>query len=79
MGVRTNAICMILHVLARPGAAPIGFQLSADVFCLLFWLRHGRHAGASETGGRRKGYRQGRIAAAAAASSTGDAKGNYFP
>lgn len=38
LDVRTNAICMILHVLARPGAAPIGFQLSAYVFCLLFWL-----------------------------------------
>lgn len=45
LDVRTNAICMILHVLARPGAAPIGFQLSVYVFCLLFWLRHGRHAG----------------------------------
>lgn len=36
LDVRTNAICMILHVLARPGAAPIEFQLSAYVFCLLF-------------------------------------------
>jgi len=26
LDVRTNAICMILHVLARPGAAPIGFS-----------------------------------------------------
>lgn len=49
--VRTNAICMILHVLARPGCAPIGFQLSACVFCLLFWLRHGRHAGRPGSGG----------------------------
>lgn len=38
LDVRTNAICMILHVLARPGAAPIGFQMAAYVFCLLFWL-----------------------------------------
>jgi len=38
LDVRTNAICMILHVLARPDTAPIGFQLSAYVFCLLFWL-----------------------------------------
>lgn len=60
LDVRTNAICMILHVLARPGAAPIGFQLSAYVFCLLFWLRHGRHAGArigkrGAGGGQRRG------------------------
>lgn len=38
---RTNAICMILHVLTRALAHPAGFQLSVYVFCLLFWLQAG--------------------------------------
>lgn len=61
LDVRTNAICMILHVLARPGAAPIGFQLSAYVFCLLFWLYGMAGTRVVESEGRRRRGRRGGV------------------
>lgn len=55
-GVRTNAICMILHVLARPGCA---HRVSA--FCLRFPLAFLQPAPAQ--GGGAKGLRAGRLQA----------------
>lgn len=81
MDVRTNAICMILHVLARPGAAPIGFQLSAYVFCLLFWL-YGmagtRVVGLEGRRGKTRTTRSETETEVVEGDSGVDAKGNYF-
>lgn len=81
LDVRTNAICMILHVLARPGAAPIGFQLSAYVFCLLFWL-YGmagtRVVGLEGRRGEARTTRSETETEVAEGDSGVDAKGNYF-
>lgn len=84
LDVRTNAICMILHVLARPGAAPIGFQLSAYVFCLLFWLygmagtRGGRIGRVARTRATRRSETERERLPREIAGRRCDAKGNYF-
>lgn len=79
-GVRTNAICMILHVLARPGCA---HRVSA--FCLRFPLaflaavtQPPRNEGGG--GGRREEEEGGAKGLRAAASScAGGGTRNYFP
>lgn len=78
-GVRTNAICMILHVLARPGCA---HRVSA--FCLRFplaFLAAVTQPPRNEGGGERRRRRRKGLRAAAsscAGEEEGRETGNYF-
>lgn len=76
-GVRTNAICMILHVLARPGCA---HRVSA--FCLRFplaFLAAVTQPPRNE-GGRREEEEEEKegVASSCAGGEEGRETGNYF-